>query len=60
MKWDHGRGRKGLTGVRPCAKSVLLQVSIEQKAGDCWGWPEALTSGFKPGMHLGTERKEGI
>jgi hypothetical protein len=27
---------------------------------ECWGQPAALMSGFEPGMHLGTERKEGI
>jgi hypothetical protein len=26
----------------------------------CWGRPAVLMSGFEPGMHLGTERKERI
>ena len=34
-------------------KTVHVQVN-------CWGRPVALMSGFEPGMHLGTERKEGI
>jgi hypothetical protein len=25
----------------------------------CGGWPAALMSGFEPGRHLGTGRKEG-
>ena len=41
-----------LRGVR--TEEKVLTVFI------CWGRPAALMSGFEPGRHLGTERKEGI
>jgi hypothetical protein len=40
--------------------SFFIRYFLHLNFKCCWGRPVALMSGFKPGRHLETERKEGF